>query len=153
DQLGALLGAAVPSSWPPGFWDRDAMSYFHARLTEGGLPVAGWYAWYAILRACEGNPATLVASGGYVGPPSEDGTVEIGYSVASEWRGRGYATEMMRALVERAFATPDVRRVIADVHEANMASQKVLERCGLRRAGDGRDPGHHRFERLRHQAP
>jgi RimJ/RimL family protein N-acetyltransferase len=149
DQLATLLCAEVPPGWPPGLYDRDAMTFFHARMTEGGAAVAGWYGWYAIQRATADHPATLVASGGYMGPPSTDGTVEIGYSVVPEWCGRGFATELAGALVERAFATPGVMRVVAEAHEENTASIVVLERCGFARVGVGRDPGHHRFERLR----
>jgi [ribosomal protein S5]-alanine N-acetyltransferase len=146
EQLGPLLGAVVPPSWPPGFYDRDAMTFFRARLTEGGPAVVGWYGWYAVLRAAEGRPATLVAGAGYFGPPGEDGTVEIGYSAAVEWRGRGYTTEIVQALTARALATPGVRRVVAEVHEENAASLKVMERCGFHRVGVGRDPGHHRYQ-------
>jgi RimJ/RimL family protein N-acetyltransferase len=148
EALGALLGAVVPPSWPPGHHDRDAMQFFLARLTEGGTPVIGWYGWYAALRAAEGRPATLVASGGYMGPPLADGTVEIGYSVVPEERGRGYATEIVRALVARALATSGVQRVVAEVHEENAASLGVMERCGFHRVGTGREPGHHRYQHL-----
>jgi RimJ/RimL family protein N-acetyltransferase len=146
EQLGSLLGAVVPASWPPGFWDRDAMKHFHDRLTEGGSAVAGWYGWYAVLRAAEGRPATLVASGGYFGPPAENGTVEIGYSAAVEWRRQGYTTELVQALTARALAMPGVRRVVAEVHEDNAASLAVMKRCDFHRVGPGRDPGHHRYQ-------
>jgi [ribosomal protein S5]-alanine N-acetyltransferase len=146
EQLGPMLGAVVPPSWPAGLHDRDAMTFFRARLLEGGQAVVGWYGWYAVLRAAEGRPATLVASGGYLGPPGADGTVEIGYSAAEEWRGHGYVTELVQALTARALATPGVQRVVAEVHEENTASLKVMERCDFHRVGRGRDPGYHRYE-------
>ena len=145
-QLGEMLSAAVPASWPPGLWDRDAMRFFHARMTERGPAVVGWYGWYAVLRAAEGRPATLVATGGYFGPPSDDGTVEIGYSSTVEWRGQGFATELVQALTARALASPSVQRVVAEVHEDNAASLTVMARNGFHRVGPGRDPGHHRYQ-------
>ena len=145
EQLAVLLGAVVPPSWPPGLYDRDAMVFFQARLGEGGAAAVGWYGWYAVLRAEADRPATLVASCGYFGPPA-DGTVEIGYSTAPEWRGRGYAAEFVEALTARALATPGVRRVVAETHDDNAASIRVLERCGFHRVGPGRDPGFHRHE-------
>lgn len=144
--LGALLGAAVPASWPPGLYDRDAMTHFLARLTEGGPAVIGWYGWYAVRRAAAERPATLVACGGYFGPPDAEGTVEIGYSAAPEWRAQGYTTELVQALTARALTAPAVRRVVAEVHEENVASLTVLRRCGFHRVGLGRDPGHHRYQ-------
>src|SRR4051794_19434895 len=145
-ELAGLLGAVVPASWPPGLYDRDAMTFFQARLTEGGPAAIGWYGWYAILRPAADQPATLVACAGYFGPPTADGVVEIGYSTAPEFRGRGCATEFVSALTARAWATPGVTQVVAEVHEENAASIKVLERCGFHRIGAGRDPGHHRYQ-------
>jgi [ribosomal protein S5]-alanine N-acetyltransferase len=149
EQLSALLGAVIPPGWPPGQYDRDAMEFFLARMTEAGAAAAGWYGWYAVQRSAPGHPATLVAAVGYFGPPTDDGTVEIGYSVVPRCRKQGHATEAVEALTARALAIPDVRRVVAEVHEDNAASITVLQRCGFLRVGTGRDPGHHRFERAR----
>jgi ribosomal-protein-alanine N-acetyltransferase len=145
-RLAHLLGAVIPLGWPPGQYDRDAMQFFHAMLTERGAAAVGWYGWYAIRRAANDHPATLVASGGYFGPPSADGVVEIGYSVVPDHRRQGYATELVQALTARALDLPKVMRVVAEVHEDNVASVTVLSRCGFRRIGAGRDPGHFRYE-------
>jgi [ribosomal protein S5]-alanine N-acetyltransferase len=149
ERLAELLGAEVPSSWPPGEYDRHAIAFFRARLEEGGSAVAGWYAWYGIRRATASDPALLVASAGYFGPPSLDGTVDIGYSVVPEWRGRGYATEVVGALSRRAFHAPGVRRILAEARVENAASIGVLKRCGFRRIGAGHEPGYDRFQRDR----
>jgi len=161
--LGEILGVEVPVGWPPGFYDQDAMRFFLARALEDGESAKGWYGWYGVLRERpplgdgvpkhgllgDGGKGLLVAAGGYFGPPSADGTVEIGYSVVGAVRGRGIATEVASALVERALGTPGVERVVAEAHELNLASWKVLERCGLSRVGPGREPQHVRFERRR----
>lgn len=141
-----LLGAEVPPSWPPGEYDRFAIAYFRDRLAEGGEAVVPWYVWYAIRPAAADSPATLVACGGYFGPPSTDGTVEIGYSVVPEWRRRGYATELVQALITRAFAVPGVSRILAEADVANVASIAVLTRCGFRKMGTGREPHYDRFQ-------
>jgi RimJ/RimL family protein N-acetyltransferase len=148
-RLAAMLVAKVPASWPPGEYNRHTIAYFRARLIEGGSAAAGWYAWYAIRRATPNQPAVLVASGGYAGPPSTDGTVDIGYSVVPEWRGRGYATELVHALAARALDVPDVRRILAEARGDNTASIAVLKRCGFRRVGVGHDPGYDRYQRDR----
>jgi ribosomal-protein-alanine N-acetyltransferase len=144
-----LIGAVVLPSWPPGEYDRHAISYFYERLVEGSASAAGWYVWYAIRRATADCPATLVAGGGYFGPPLPDGTVEIGYSVVPEWRRHGFATELVQALVQRAFDVPDVRRILAEAEVDNIASIGVLGRCGFRRMGTGREPHYDRFQRDR----
>jgi ribosomal-protein-alanine N-acetyltransferase len=145
EQLGALLGALVPPGWPPGLYDRDAMEFFHARLVEYGTAAIGWYGWYGVLRAVEGRPATLVASCGYLGPPADDGTVEIGYSVVAEHRGHGYAKECTEALTAQALAVPGVRRIVAEASVENAASVAVLRGCGFHRAGPGREAGYYRY--------
>lgn len=148
-EFAAALGCAVPPSWPPGEYDRTAIEYLRDRMREGGDVCAGWYSWYAIERDAEPAP-TLVAAGGYFGPPA-DGEVEIGYSVIPEAQRRGIATEMARALVARAFDEPLVRSVRAHTYDSNPVSIRVLERCGFRRVGPGESPESVRFRLARPQ--
>ena len=63
EKLGRLLGAEIPTSWPPGEYDRSAMEFFRARLSESGEAV-GWYGWYAIHRPVEGDGAVVIGAGG-----------------------------------------------------------------------------------------
>ncbi len=147
DRLGeALGGAEVPSGWPPGLYDRDAMQFFLEQALQVGDESVGWFGWYAIRPAKDSDTALLVASGGYCGPPSVDGTVEIGYSVVTNEQRKGYATEIVNALIARALGAPNVKRIVAEVQEGNGASIAVLSRCGFVRVGPGRDEGVFRYE-------
>jgi RimJ/RimL family protein N-acetyltransferase len=58
-----------------------------------------------------------------------------GYVVVKEEWGKGYATEMARAMVELAFARPKVRRLSAFTHADHAASGRVLEKAGFAREG------------------
>ena len=145
-QLAALLGVDVPASWPPGEYDSDAIVYFLSQYEIRGPAAIGWYGWYAVRRAQAESAAQLVGAGGYFGPPSADGTVEIGYSIVDETRGEGYATELALALTNRALRHPGVRRVIAHVAVDNVASHKVLHRAGFEFAAAGVS-GKLRYER------
>lgn len=49
--------------------------------------------------------------------------------------GRGYTTEMARALVGWVLEQPDVRRVTAECLEDNPGSIRVLEKTGFERVG------------------
>lgn len=147
DALSRLLDADVPASWPPGEYDRTAMEFFRARLEDGG-PV-GWYGWYAVQHPTETTRAVLVGTGGFLGPPGRDGVVEVGYSIAPEFRGRGYARELLQALVIRAFSAPGVVRIVAHTTPANRASIKVLERSGFTLLGAGHEPGTVRYQASR----
>jgi RimJ/RimL family protein N-acetyltransferase len=139
-ELARLLGAIVPADWPPGEYDRQAIEVFRSRLAED-RGAAGWYGWYAIRRSSEPPGGTVIGAGGYLGPPGADGTVEIGYSIVPRFEGRGYATELVRALVGHAFSAPGVTRVIAHAHPDNIGSVKVLEKCGFSVAGPGGESG------------
>jgi RimJ/RimL family protein N-acetyltransferase len=146
--LQAVLGVQVPESWPPEFYDADAVNYTLARVAEHGEPPAWWFH-YFVLRATAGHPATAVGAGGYKGPPRE-GVAEIGYSVLPEHRRRGYAAEAAAGLVAHAFAHPEVSRVIAHTLPELVPSIGVLEKCGFRFAGEAaEEEGAIRYELTR----
>jgi len=146
--LEPLLGVTVPPGWPPGEYDRSALEFFRDQLRAGGPSHVGWYGWYAITRGSNGQPESLVAGAGYLGPPS-GGTVEIGYSVIPDARGRGYATELVEALTARAFQHPEVHAVIAHTSDLNVPSTRALLRCGFLRVGPGPEPGSVEYRRER----
>ncbi len=64
-----------------------------------------------------------------------DGSVEIGYGVTEENRGRGFASEAVRAAAAWALEQPGVCRVEAETEADNKASRRVLEKCGFAPSG------------------
>jgi [ribosomal protein S5]-alanine N-acetyltransferase len=60
--------------------------------------------------------------------------IELGYTFGERWWGRGYATEAGLACL-RVAAQLHLRPVIAVADPKNLASQRVLEKVGLRRDG------------------
>ena len=110
--LGRALRAAIPASWPPELLDRPALKFTLDKLRQGPSQAA-WWLYFVVLRD-ESSGRTLIGSAGYKGPPTEDGTVEVGYGILPEYQRRGYASEAVRMLVTTAFAVPTVRRVIAE---------------------------------------
>lgn len=146
ERLTSLLHAQVEPGWPPGEYDRDAQEFFRDRLQEGGKAAIGWYSWYAVQRGTLNQRSVLVGAGGYFGPPNEIGEVEIGFSVMPTWQGLGYATEIARALIEYAFTDRRVNKVIAHTACGNVASCRVLEKCGFRSVGGDAQSGNCLFE-------
>src|SRR4029453_7921348 len=144
-RLPVLLDAEVSTAWPSGEYDRDAMEFFRARLEAGGAEAEGWYSWYAVREGDAEGPRALVGAGGYFGPPDPSGVVEIGFSVLPEWQRRGYASEIVEALVARALAKPAIKQVIAHTPPSNVASVAVLMRCGFQQVQAGARPGTIRF--------
>ncbi|MDB5268561.1 MAG: hypothetical protein JWP58_1601 [Hymenobacter sp.] len=141
-----LLGAALPADWPPALHDRPAQEQFLEQLTAGGRDAAGWYAWYALRKADDTAPRTLVGAGGFLGRPTADGTAEITYSIAADWRGQGLGTELVAGLVQQAADTGLVRQLIAHPPADDAAAQQVLLRNGFV-VGVSSTDGRPRFER------
>ena len=61
--------------------------------------------------------------------------IELGYDLHPDAWGRGLATEGARAVMQQAFGPLDLERVVAVVKPDHVASQRVLEKAGLRRSG------------------
>ena len=142
-----LLGAEMPADWPPSTYERAAQENALERLTEGGRDAAGWYGWYALRKADDIAPRTLIGAGGFLGPPDAAGTVEIGYSIAADWRGQGLGTELVAGLVQQAADTGMVRLLIAHTPADNPAGQQVLLRNGFAQTEATDSAGRPRFER------
>ena len=64
-------------------------------------------------------------------PRRSDGAIELGYRLRRPVWGHGYATEGSRALIDKGFAEHNIGRVMAEVMTVNLASRRVLEKCGL----------------------
>jgi RimJ/RimL family protein N-acetyltransferase len=57
---------------------------------------------------------------------------ELGWVIAPDHAGQGYATEAAAALLRICFEELGVRRVIAPCFADNIASRKLMERLGMR---------------------
>ncbi len=57
--------------------------------------------------------------------------VEVAYLLSRETWGRGYATEVVQAAIRFGFETAALPAIIGLVHPDNLASIRVLEKCGL----------------------
>jgi [ribosomal protein S5]-alanine N-acetyltransferase len=64
------------------------------------------------------------------------GDLEIGYRLRKAAWGKGLATEGSRSLIRKAFADTRTTRVVAMALAANVASWRVMEKIGMRRASE-----------------
>jgi RimJ/RimL family protein N-acetyltransferase len=138
-EFAAAIGMDVPTSWPPEFYDEDAIRQTLAALEDNASPHP-WGLYYVVLRETATSPATLVGTAGFKGPPGADGSVEIGYSIVVEHQRRGLATEAVRALVEFAFDMPAIQTVVGQTLPHLIASRGVLRKLGFAFVGGGEDP-------------
>jgi RimJ/RimL family protein N-acetyltransferase len=104
------------------------------RTTAAGDP------WALSFKAVERATGSTIGSCAFKGPPDAAGVVEVGYGIDPAHRGRGFATEMTGALVGFAFASCQVRSVLAHTKPDNAASARVLSKCGFRQVGEVMDP-------------
>jgi len=64
-----------------------------------------------------------------------DGRVEIGYGVAEQFRGRGFATAAVRKRGRLALAAPGVVEVYAETAVGNASSRRIVEKAGFLHIG------------------
>lgn len=106
----------------PGWPQADSIVGLRLELDLGSTPTC-W------LIVCAG---TIIGELGWKGGPNSEGTAEIGYGIVPGHRRHGYATEAVAAFVRWAGASGDLRGLVAETREDNLASQKVLAACGFR---------------------
>lgn len=135
EALAAALEADVPDNWPPDLYDRPAMEYALRQLEDPFMQ--GWSFWYLVLT--ESNE--LVGLCGFKGRPDGRGSVEIGYSMLSQYRAMGLATEAAMRLIGWAFTHREVREVSAETLPHLRSSIRVLEKNGMQFTGPGSEQG------------
>jgi RimJ/RimL family protein N-acetyltransferase len=60
----------------------------------------------------------------------------LGYIFNADFHGRGYATEVCRAVLEHAFRSLGAERVIAGTAAVNLSSCRVLEKLGFQKTDE-----------------
>lgn len=72
---------------------------------------------------------------GYIAHFKSKSCVAIGYMLVPAERGKGYGTEAVQMMVDYLFLHKDIVRLQAETHPDNLASQRVLAKCGFTREG------------------
>lgn len=137
DVLADALDVGVPDNWPPEHYGRQVMVHALGQLADPAE--RGWSFWYLTMKPPEARQLIGICS--FRGRPDARGNVEIGYSILSQYRGRGLATEAVRGLVDWAFTHSAVQGVSAETLPYLRQSIRVLERCGFVPAGPGSERG------------
>ncbi|MCL2202791.1 MAG: GNAT family N-acetyltransferase [Defluviitaleaceae bacterium] len=104
-------------------WIINWAKYFTA------LEEKGWdYGSYAIVQTSEGE---VIGTIDYAESDREIRAAEVGYMLGKPWRGKGYMTEALRAVLAHCFDTVGLNRVWANYNALNTASGKVLANAGM----------------------
>ncbi len=77
-------------------------------------------------------------------PPALSKGVQIGWTLAEAYWGKGLASEAARAALRHAFETFDLREIWSQTSDSNLASTRMMARLGFSRCAelDYFDPGY-----------
>jgi len=74
---------------------------------------------------------------GYVQLVPQGDEWEIGYHIAEQYTGKGYASEAVKAFLPMAAQMKNIKVINGIFEKENAASEKVMERCGFERVYAG----------------
>jgi RimJ/RimL family protein N-acetyltransferase len=94
-----------------------------------------------IATLLDGSPLDGGLGGGGLGGAWMVDRLEVGWALLGSARGQGFATELGRGALDYAFGTLGARVVIAFTERINTASRAVMERLGMKYAGEIRTDG------------
>lgn len=111
-------------------WERTDEAAVRADIEEMAKRRPGEPGWVQF-SVIERRSGRLVGDVGLC-PASDPGVIKIGYTVAPEAQGNGYASEAVRALIAFIFAALDATTVRAYADGDNLPSIRVAEHAGMR---------------------
>lgn len=120
--------ATMVSRMPHPYTARDAADFVR-RTNSGEIGKCV----YAITRG--DNGAFLGCCG--LEPQEDERTVEIGYWLGEPHWNKGYATEAAHVLIDMAFRTRDIDHIDARCRVTNVASRRVIQKCGFQFQSSG----------------
>ena len=89
------------------------------------------YLFYTFWIVIDKPSNTIVAELGFKGSPDRDGAIEIGYGTMPDHRGKGYMTEAVGAMINWALGREEVKSVLAETDEKNLASIRIVQKNGF----------------------
>ena len=90
--------------------ENPLLGFWLAEVKRGGDPI-GWFS----IRPLP-HPTDVLA---------------LGYRLRRTAWGKGYATEGVRLLINKAFSETDSSRIVATTYEKNIGSRRVMEKAGM----------------------
>lgn len=126
--------ASVPEvseyvSWTPHRTIADSKSFLKHMLFqyEKGIPSS----WAIILKEND----KLIGTGGYHWWSTEHSKAELGYVISNKYWNKGYMTEALRKILRFGFETMELERIEARCFVENIASERVMQKCGMKLEG------------------
>jgi RimJ/RimL family protein N-acetyltransferase len=118
-------------SWDAPFPQEAGETFFREMMTLHPDTPGEWYQFAVALR----ESGQLIGDCAAITNADDPRQCEIGFTLAPEHQGHGYATEAAGLLLGYLFSARGKHRVTASCDARNAASAAVLERLGMRREG------------------
>ncbi len=90
------------------------------------------YLFYTFWLVIEKSSRNIAAELGFKGIPNNKNEVEIGYGTFFGYRRKGIMTEAVGGMIEWAKKHPDIKYILAETDETNLASIKVVQKNNFR---------------------
>ena len=131
----AAATLTLPDDWPDAH-DRGFLN-FRLRQMRERPEIQEWFVYAVVLPEGE---RPMIGHAGFHGPPGVNAVkapdaVEVGYSVFDPYRRRGYATEVVRALIDWASREHGIHHFVASISPGNEPSLALVRRLGFEHTG------------------
>jgi RimJ/RimL family protein N-acetyltransferase/uncharacterized damage-inducible protein DinB len=120
----AMMTANIPHPYPDGAAEAWIRGLEHSR-SQGVMKASE-----LVFAITDRDGGALLGAVGLVQLPAH-ARAELGYWIARDAWGRGYATEAARAVLEFGFATLGLERIDATYMTGNPASARVMQKLGM----------------------
>jgi [ribosomal protein S5]-alanine N-acetyltransferase len=135
DDAAELIGVELPDAFP-----REGETRFLALRLRQMREDEGFLAWCPYAVVSDGE---MIGHAGHHGPPGKNSrrdpeAVEFGYTIEPSHRGRGYATDAARQLLEMAEAR-GVKHFVLACAPDNDASLAIIRKLGFVHTGEVMD--------------
>jgi RimJ/RimL family protein N-acetyltransferase len=135
DEAAVEAGFTFPESWP----DAHDAGFLALRLRQmlERPEIQEWFVYAVVLPEGE---RPMIGHAGFHGPPGVNAvkaadSVEVGYMIFEPYRRRGYATEVVRTLLDWASSEHGIHCFIASVSPGNEPSLALVRRLGFQQIG------------------
>jgi [ribosomal protein S5]-alanine N-acetyltransferase len=133
EEAARLLGAELPDAFPS-VGERGFLGLRLRQMREDSR-FRTWCPHAVVLGG------QMIGHAGYHGPPGvnsiqDPDAVEFGYRIFPPYRGRGYATEAARMLMDLAEERAGIRHFVLSVGPENEPSLAIVRKLGFVRTGE-----------------
>jgi RimJ/RimL family protein N-acetyltransferase len=135
DEFAAINADPAVMEYFPETYTEERTRRFVARIRESWAELG--YGLWAVERKDTGRFIGYVGLWPATFPAHFTPSVEVGWRLAADQWGRGYATEGARAALTYGFETVGLDEIVSFTSGLNVRSWRVMERLGMRRDGGG----------------